>query len=163
MPRILMTGASGGIGTSLRKLLPPIAHEPTSQTGLRHVAGALSMARLAPGSAKADFFILTTDIPGFDDLFREPVIGPAGLYLWVDRDGFTHVRTTGLGSNIEVPSPRVAGEIRFLGREVVVESAIGTQVAIRNDPTTDPPSGVSRRVGAQSPVDRHARRRSAPT
>src|SRR5260370_908333 len=24
MPRILMTGASGGIGTSLRKLLPPI-------------------------------------------------------------------------------------------------------------------------------------------
>ena len=24
MPRILMTGAAGGIGTSLRKLLPPI-------------------------------------------------------------------------------------------------------------------------------------------
>jgi len=24
MPRILMTGASGGIGTALRKLLPPI-------------------------------------------------------------------------------------------------------------------------------------------
>ena len=24
MPRILMTGACGGIGTSLRKLLPPI-------------------------------------------------------------------------------------------------------------------------------------------
>ena len=24
MPRILMTGAAGGIGTTLRKLLPPI-------------------------------------------------------------------------------------------------------------------------------------------
>lgn len=56
----------GGVTSDARKLLPPIAHEPTSQTGLRHVAGALSMARLTPGSAKADFFILTTDIPGFD-------------------------------------------------------------------------------------------------
>ena len=84
----------------------------------------------------------TADVPGFDDLFREPVIGPAGLYLWVDREGFTHVRTAGLGSNIEVPSPRVAGEIRFFGREVIVEQAIGTEVAVRNDPTTSPPSGI---------------------
>ena len=56
----------GGVTTDARKLLPPIAHEPTSQTGLKHVAGAISMARLTPGSAKADFFILTADIPGFD-------------------------------------------------------------------------------------------------
>ena len=44
----------------------PIAHEPTSATGLKHVAGTISMARLAPGTATAGFFILTTDIPGFD-------------------------------------------------------------------------------------------------
>jgi peptidyl-prolyl cis-trans isomerase A (cyclophilin A) len=56
----------GGLTTDAGKLLPPIAHEPTSRTGLKHVAGSLSMARLTPGSAKADFFILTTDIPGFD-------------------------------------------------------------------------------------------------
>lgn len=67
----------GGVTSDARKLLPPIAHEPTSQTGLKHVAGALSMARLAPGTAKADFFILTTDIPGFD------AGGPGG-----DADGF---------------------------------------------------------------------------
>ena len=67
----------GGVTTDARKLLPPIAHEPTSQTGLKHVAGALSMARLTPGSAKADFFILTADIPGFD------AGGPGG-----DADGF---------------------------------------------------------------------------
>jgi peptidyl-prolyl cis-trans isomerase A (cyclophilin A) len=67
----------GGVTSDARKLLPPIAHEPTSKTGLKHVAGALSMARLTPGTAKADFFILTTDIPGFD------AGGPGG-----DPDGF---------------------------------------------------------------------------
>ena len=56
----------GGITTDAAKLYPPIAHEPTSQTGLTHAAGTLSVARGAPGTARADFFILTTDIPGFD-------------------------------------------------------------------------------------------------
>ena len=41
-----------------RLLFPPIAHEPTSQTGLSHVDGALSMARFAPGTAAADFTIM---------------------------------------------------------------------------------------------------------
>lgn len=56
----------GGIRSDSLKLFPPVAHEPTSRTGLKHVAGAISLARLAPGTARADFFILTTDIPGFD-------------------------------------------------------------------------------------------------
>ena len=56
----------GGIRSDSLKLFPPVAHEPTSRTGLKHVAGAVSLARLEPGSAQADFFILTTDIPGFD-------------------------------------------------------------------------------------------------
>jgi peptidyl-prolyl cis-trans isomerase A (cyclophilin A) len=56
----------GGIRSDARKLFPPIAHEPTSQTGLKNVAGTIAMARLAPGTARSDFFILTTDIPGFD-------------------------------------------------------------------------------------------------
>ncbi|MFT4025212.1 MAG: peptidylprolyl isomerase [Novosphingobium sp.] len=46
--------------------LPPIAHEPTSQTGLLHKAGALSMARNAPGTAVADFSILLSDMAGLD-------------------------------------------------------------------------------------------------
>ncbi len=49
-----------------RRLFPPIAHEPTSQTGLSHKAGALSMARNAPGTATADFSILLSDITGLD-------------------------------------------------------------------------------------------------
>ncbi|WP_408589721.1 peptidylprolyl isomerase [Novosphingobium sp.] len=49
-----------------RKLLPPIAHEPTSQTGLSHKAGAVSMARFAPGTATSDFSILLSDMQGLD-------------------------------------------------------------------------------------------------
>ena len=49
-----------------RKSLPPIAHEPTSATGLLHKAGALSMARHAPGTAAGDFSILLSDMPGLD-------------------------------------------------------------------------------------------------
>ena len=49
-----------------RLRLPPIAHEPTSRTGLLHKAGALSMARNAPGTAVADFSILLSDMPGLD-------------------------------------------------------------------------------------------------
>jgi peptidyl-prolyl cis-trans isomerase A (cyclophilin A) len=48
------------------KLFPPIAHEPTSQTGILHKAGTLSMARHAPGTASADFSILLSDLEGFD-------------------------------------------------------------------------------------------------
>jgi peptidyl-prolyl cis-trans isomerase A (cyclophilin A) len=39
-------------------LFPPIAHEPTSQTGLSHDDGALSVPRLAIGTARADFTIM---------------------------------------------------------------------------------------------------------
>jgi len=45
---------------------PPIAHEPTNVTGLTHCKGAVAMARSAPGDATTDFFLLLSDIPGFD-------------------------------------------------------------------------------------------------
>lgn len=66
-----------GVRSDVRKLYPPIAHEPTNKTGIHNVAGAISMARLAPGSEQADFFILVDDIPAFD------AGGPGG-----DPDGF---------------------------------------------------------------------------
>jgi len=48
------------------RTLPPIAHEPTSETGVLHIAGALSMARNAPGTATGDFSILLQEQPGMD-------------------------------------------------------------------------------------------------
>jgi peptidyl-prolyl cis-trans isomerase A (cyclophilin A) len=56
----------GGVRSDARKLFPPIAHEPTSATGLHNVAGAISMANAGPGTARSDFFILLTDVPAFD-------------------------------------------------------------------------------------------------
>ena len=56
----------GGIRGDARKLLPPIKHEPTTVTGLSHIDGAISMARNAPGTADASFFITVGAIPSMD-------------------------------------------------------------------------------------------------
>ena len=62
----------GGIRSSALKLYPPIKHEPTSETGLRNVAGAISMANAGPGTARADFFILASDMPALDATANDP-------------------------------------------------------------------------------------------
>jgi len=46
--------------------LPPIAHETTRQTGLRHLDGTVSMARAQPGSATAEYFVCVGDQPELD-------------------------------------------------------------------------------------------------
>ena len=56
----------GGLNQLPARLMKPIAHEPTNVTGLTHKAGTLSMARLAPGTANADFSILLSDLTSFD-------------------------------------------------------------------------------------------------
>ena len=56
----------GGAQNDPKRILPPIKHEPTSQTGLTHDDGALSMARYAPGSATGDFFIVLGRMPAMD-------------------------------------------------------------------------------------------------
>ncbi len=56
----------GGLQGDPKKLLPPIAHEPTSQTGLRHVDGTVSLARKEPGSGDSDFFICVGEAPYLD-------------------------------------------------------------------------------------------------
>lgn len=45
---------------------PPIPLERTSVTGLRHLDGALSMARAEPDTATSDFFICIGDQPELD-------------------------------------------------------------------------------------------------
>ncbi len=56
----------GGV-TDDKKLLPPIPHEPTSKTGLRHRNGTISTARDKPGTGSAGaFFICIGDQPELD-------------------------------------------------------------------------------------------------
>lgn len=41
--------------------LPPITHETTKMTGIRHRNGTISMARTEPGTASSEFFICIGD------------------------------------------------------------------------------------------------------
>lgn len=72
----------GGIRRNAMLGLPPIAHEPTSRTGLRHVDGTISMARLEPGSAMGDFFIVSGAMPPMDAGQTRPSSGNH------DREGY---------------------------------------------------------------------------
>jgi peptidyl-prolyl cis-trans isomerase A (cyclophilin A) len=56
----------GGLRGNPKRVLKPIAHEPTTATGLSHVNGAISMARGDPGTATADFFIVIGDMVALD-------------------------------------------------------------------------------------------------
>ncbi len=63
-PRIdvVQGGARPGV-----KQAPPVPHETTAQTGLRHTDGAISLTRDAPGTASgAEFFVCVGDQPGLD-------------------------------------------------------------------------------------------------
>jgi peptidyl-prolyl cis-trans isomerase A (cyclophilin A) len=52
--------------TDPKRVLPPIAHEPTTKTGLTHSDGALSAPRFAPGTARGDFTIIVGGAPWMD-------------------------------------------------------------------------------------------------
>jgi peptidyl-prolyl cis-trans isomerase A (cyclophilin A) len=56
----------GGLQNDPARLLPPIAHESTAQTGLSHTDGTISLARFAPGTATSDFFICAGDFKSLD-------------------------------------------------------------------------------------------------
>lgn len=60
---VIQGGADPARGSSS---FPPIALEPTSVTGMRHVNGTLSMARGGPNSATSDFFICVGPQPALD-------------------------------------------------------------------------------------------------
>jgi peptidyl-prolyl cis-trans isomerase A (cyclophilin A) len=46
--------------------IPPIIHETTQETGIRHTNGIISMARNGPGTASTEFFICIGDQPSLD-------------------------------------------------------------------------------------------------
>jgi peptidyl-prolyl cis-trans isomerase A (cyclophilin A) len=56
----------GGRYENEDKGFPPIIHETTKMTGIRHKNGTISMARNEPGSATSEFFICLGDQPDLD-------------------------------------------------------------------------------------------------
>ncbi|MEP9357417.1 peptidylprolyl isomerase [Sphingomonas sp. KR3-1] len=55
-----------GVNNVPGKVLPPIKHEPTTLTGIKHTDFTVSTPRRAPGTASGDFTIVLGDQTSFD-------------------------------------------------------------------------------------------------
>lgn len=77
----------GGLGMGEHPAkLPPIPHESTQLTGLRHREGTLSMSRLEPGTAHSEFFICLEESPELDHGGRRNPDGQGfAAFGWVVR------------------------------------------------------------------------------
>lgn len=62
----------GGVQNDPARVLKPIAHEPTTKTGLSHTDGVISMGRTKPGTATSDFFIVLGDMTYMDADPKQP-------------------------------------------------------------------------------------------
>ncbi len=104
------------------RTLPPIAHEPTSQTGLSHTDGAISFARGEPGSARGDIFIVIGDLVSLD---AQP--GVAGA----DPDGYAVFGRVVEGMDVvraimAAPIDPAAGEGAMRGQMIAAPVAIAS-------------------------------------
>ena len=122
-----------------RKNFPPIAHEPTKVSGLTNCKGALSMARLNPGDATSDFFLLLSDIKGFDS------DAPGG-----DGAGFAVFGEIVLGADIaeqifNAPISPTAGE------GVMVGQMLDPQVTIKTARRVPAPAGAPQGCVVKAP------------
>ena len=120
-----------------RRELPPITHEPTSQTGVLHKAGAISMARWAPGTAKGDFSILLSDMPGLDadPASANPELQAGFAAFGHVADGMDVVRKI-----YDVPLSATAGEGVMKGQMIARPVRVLTvrRVALALTPATTP-------------------------
>jgi peptidyl-prolyl cis-trans isomerase A (cyclophilin A) len=71
----------GGLRDDVKKKLPPIKHESTLQTGLKHGDGTISMGRYAPGTAQADWVICVGDMSYLDATATDPGFAAFGQVL----------------------------------------------------------------------------------
>jgi peptidyl-prolyl cis-trans isomerase A (cyclophilin A) len=70
-PGMTKDGTIVGAPPAKARPFPPIRHESTTKTGLKHLNGTLSLGRFAPGTATNNFFICVGDQPYLDANPRE--------------------------------------------------------------------------------------------
>lgn len=63
---VLIEVIQGGRYEEEDRGFPPIVHETTSMTGIRHRHGTISMARVEPGTATSEFFVCVGHQPELD-------------------------------------------------------------------------------------------------
>ena len=62
----IIQGGMASTNSTKYSEIPGIPHEPTSQTGLSHTDGTISLARTTPGTASTEFFICIGSQVQFD-------------------------------------------------------------------------------------------------
>jgi peptidyl-prolyl cis-trans isomerase A (cyclophilin A) len=118
----------GGLQNDPKKVLPPIAHESTAKTGLKHTDGTISMGRHAPGSAQADWFICIGDMPYLDATPKDPGFAAFGRVV----DGMDAAKTI-----LGLPVDPNAGVGAMKGEMLVKPLRI---TSIRRAPPAPPPA-----------------------
>jgi peptidyl-prolyl cis-trans isomerase A (cyclophilin A) len=110
-----------GVQNAPKRVLPPIKHEPTTQTGLKHLSGTISIARYAPGTASGDFTIMVGDQPALD-------ANPAAPGDNLGYAAFGHV-VEGMAviqAILDAPTSPTAGEGMMKGQMIVPPILIRT-------------------------------------
>lgn len=106
----------GGAQNDPKRLYPPVAHEPTTQTGLSNKDFAIAMARDVPGNATADFFISVGDLTSLDAKPGDPGFAVFGRVV----DGSDTVRailampTSATARNPAMNGQMLADPVRIL-------------------------------------------------
>ena len=108
----------GGVRGRSDKVLPAIAHEPTSKTGLSHTDGAVSMARGAPGTAAGDFFIIIGNLNTLDATEKDPGYAVFGQVI----TGMDVVRTV-LAAPVSATEGTGAMKGQMISAPIVITSA----------------------------------------
>jgi peptidyl-prolyl cis-trans isomerase A (cyclophilin A) len=103
---------------------PPVAHEPTSRTGLRHRDGTISLPRDGVGTATgAEFFICVGDQPALDYGARRNADGQGFAAFGQVTQGMDIVRRI-WGQAATGPSPDAYTAGQILAPPVPIISAI---------------------------------------
>ena len=133
----------GGLQNDPAKVLPPIAHEPTTRTGLKHGDGTISMGRHAPGTAQADWFITLGDMSYLDADPKNPRANPGFAAFGQVVEGLDVVKTI-----IALPVDPNRGEGAMKGEMLVRPVRITRISRVAAPPPAPPPAPVAPPVTA---------------
>lgn len=107
----------GGMsGNSEIGLFDPIILERTNKTGIKHLDGAISMARGAPDSASSEFFICVNDQPSLDFGGMRNPDGQGFAAFGMVTEGLDVVRAI---QNVKTDTPM--GELQYTSGQTVQE------------------------------------------
>ncbi|VAV97987.1 hypothetical protein MNBD_ALPHA01-113 [hydrothermal vent metagenome] len=126
--RAILTIIQGGKNEQATER-PAIPHETTEQTGISHLDGVISMARLDPGTATSEFFISIGDNSGLD-------FG-SDRYETGKRQGYTTFGRVTRGMDVVVKIQQLPtgnkskGEDDWFGQQLINDTVIIKHIVIK--------------------------------